>query len=403
MSTLLDEPHSVSTVVATEPASVLDVSHDAAAVPTPIALRRIAAEFNVPPLRMVNEFVRLALGPGRIRFPDYVKYRLFDDQFLNGADKRAFVGQRRNRDLIVEINYRHDWYGILDNKIASASYLAAYGLPVIAPQAIFAPGSPAPTPKLLRSVAELRTFLLRGDVYPLFGKPVENCQSLGSIALADCDASTGELIRCDGRSVEIEQFLNEVDSHYRDGYVLQPLLNPHRDLVPAIGPRLATVRLVTIATADGPRVFRASWKIPVGSNHADNYWRSGNLLAGLDLETGKIRQVSTGTGFELKNVEHHPDTNADLIGLMVPNWSEINALAVAGANVLRHLAIIGWDIAPTDGGPVIVEANETPDFALVQIADRRGILSPEFDELISLQRCNAAAHHKRMKEGISRL
>ena len=194
-----------------------------------------------------------------------------------------------------------------------------------------------------------------------------------------------------------------MDSHYRDGYVLQPLLKPHRDLIPAIGPRLATVRLVTIASADGPRVFRASWKIPTGSNHADNYWRSGNMLAGLDLETGKVRQVSTGTGFELKNVERHPDTNADLIGLPVPNWREIKALAVAGANVLRHLAIIGWDIAPADGGAVIVEANQTPDFGLLQIADRRGILGREFEELISLQRSNAAAHHKRMKEDISRL
>ena len=159
MSTLLYDPHSVSTVVAREPASVLDFSHDPAAVPMLIAIRRIAAEFNVPRLRMVNEFARLSLGPGRIKFPDYLKYRLFDDRFLNGADKQAFVGQRRNRDLIVEINYRHDWYGILDNKIASASYLAAYGLPVIALKAIFAPGSLAPSPKLLRSVAELRAFL----------------------------------------------------------------------------------------------------------------------------------------------------------------------------------------------------------------------------------------------------
>lgn len=403
MNTAMNDQHPVSAVVGTEPAPVLDVSHEQAAVPILIALQHIATNYGVSPLRIINEFARLTFGPGRITFNDYVKYRLFDDAFLNGADKRAFVGQRHNCDFIVKINYRHDWYGILSNKIASASYLAAYGLPVIALQAIFASGSLAPAPHLLRSRAEFRAFLLRPEVYPLFGKPVESCQSLGSIALAGCDAPAAELIRLDGRRVDVERFLDAVESHYCDGYVLQPLLKPHHDLVPVIGPRLSTVRLLTITTADGPRVFRGGWKIPAGSNHADNFWRPGNMLAGLDLETGKTRQVSTGTGFEMKDVQRHPDTNADLIGLSVPNWPEIKAVALAGAQVLRHLAIIGWDIAPTDNGPVIVEANQTPDFVLVQIADRRGILGREFEELIAFQRANAIAHHKRMKEEISRL
>ena len=42
--------------------------------------------------------------------------------------------------------------------------------------------------------------------------------------------------------------------------------------------------------------------------------------------------------------------------------------------VFKDIRVVGWDIAPTDEGGVIVEGNYAPDFKLVQMAERRGIL-----------------------------
>jgi Sugar-transfer associated ATP-grasp len=269
--------------------------------------------------------------------------------------------------------------------------------------AIFSPGASRQMPNLLRSRDELRAFLLQPEAYPLFGKPVESFQSLGSLALSGCDAQTRELVGTDGRRTGVETLLDAVEKHYSAGYVFQKLLSSHRDLVPAIGPRLATVRIVTIATPTGPKVFRVGWKLPAGGNDADNFWRAGNLLAGLDLETGCVGRVTSGTGFEMKDVLHHPDTGADLIGLPIPNWPDLKAVALEGARLLRHFAIVGWDMASTDQGPVIVEANETPDFTLLQMADRRGVLGEEFSELLARQRRDAADHVKRIKTDLAKL
>jgi hypothetical protein len=127
------------------------------------------------------------------------------------------------------------------------------------------------------------------------------------------------------------------------------------------------------------------------------------MLAGLDFETGRLLHATTGVGFEMKDVTRHPDTGAELIGLQVPDWQKMKAVAVEGAKVLRHFGIVGWDIAATDDGPMIVEANETPDFSLVQIADRRGILCKEFNDLLARQQAADAAYVKRMKEMQARI
>ena len=52
----------------------------------------------------------------------------------------------------------------------------------------------------------------------------------------------------------------------------------------------------------GPVLLRASWKIPSGETVADNFWRSGNMLAGIDVETGKIIRVLRRTAHRAPNL-----------------------------------------------------------------------------------------------------
>ncbi|MGJ0394175.1 MAG: sugar-transfer associated ATP-grasp domain-containing protein [Methylocystis sp.] len=386
-----------------EAAASFDTAHAGSQVSIAEGMQRAAASSGAPPMQLMREYSRLAFGPGKVSFEDYVKYRLFDDAWLAGADKADFVGSRRNRDLSVEINYRHDWHGLLTNKVVSQSYLATYGLPTIAPLAIYAPGMETPGDRLLRSREALRAFLLDARHYPIFGKPVESYQSLGALALLDCDAASGELIAVGDKRLKVDETLDDIEKHYAAGYLFQKMVKPHRDLIPVIGERLATVRLLTIATPEGPKAFRAGWKLPAAGNVADNFWRAGNMLAGIDFETGRVLRVTSGMGFDMKDVTRHPDTGAELIGLQVPDWGKMKAVAVEGAKALRHFGMIGWDMAPTDDGPVIVEANETPDFALVQVADRRGILCKEFNELLSRQQEAAAARSKWAREALARI
>ncbi len=394
-----------SAQVQDEPAAkTLAVSHAAPEASALAAMPRMSAETGKSPMALMRDYAALAFGPGKVSLPDYVRLRLFDESFWAGQDRRAVVGQRRNRDLVVEANWRHDWYGMTSNKIASSQYLAAFGLPTIPLRAIYAPNMQRESWLVIRDAEALQHFLLDPENYPLFGKPAEGNQSLGSVGLTRCEPDTGMLIRTDGSKISVTDLIADINNHYADnGYVLQPLMAPHDDIIKLAGRKLATSRIVTIATEDGPKIFRASWKVPVGSNVADNYWRSGNLLAGLDLATGKVLRATSSTGFDLVNVTHHPDTGEHLIGAAIPNFAQMKEIALEGARLMRHFSVIGWDMASTPAGPMIVEMNETPDLFLNQLADRFGVLDADWTAFMRFQKTRSEAFVKKMKADIAAL
>jgi hypothetical protein len=383
--------------------ALLDVTREPSALPVVTQLRAIADISKRTPSATIRDFAALTVGPGRISFADFVKLRLFDRSFVQDTNPKAFVGQRRNRDLCASINFRHDWLGLMANKIASTNYLAAYGLPTIPIKALYAPQVRTAKADVLCDEDDLAAFLLRADNYPLFGKPVESFQSLGSIGLASVDPGQRALVRFDGSIIPVDRLVAEICEHYAGGYLFQSMLAPHAAIASLIGHRLATVRVVTIVTADGPLVFRACWKIPAGTNVADNYWRPGNLLAQVDRGSGRVLRVTSGNGLSMTEHEVHPQTGAPLIGFAHPEWDAVLALALSGAQLMRHVPLIGWDIACTADGLVIVEMNESPDLFLVQFADRRGALDADFATFHAYQRQRASAFCRAGRTAIAKL
>jgi hypothetical protein len=385
-----------------EQGHVIDVSRPSKDLPLAEALMQAVSGSGISATRILQDFDRLAFGPGRLAFNDYMRLRLFDDTLYANTNKKMFLGARVNRDLAIVVNYRHDWFGVLANKIASAAYLGAFGLPTIPRVGLFATDLGRPVNGLLRTQDELRS-LQNPEHYPLFGKPMEGFQSLGSAALGGYDPVTDEIAFVHGRRLAVESFAAYIANHYPKGYLFQKLLLPHADVRALCGDRLATLRVLTMYTESGPKVARASWKIPAGANAADNYWQPGNILAQLDLASGTILRAFSGSGLELVTRDNHPDTNVALVGFKVPNWSDILDVALQGARVMPHVPLIGWDIAPTPDRATIVEMNETPDCFLHQLADSRGMLDDEFNDFVAFQKRNSAARVKEVRAALEKL
>lgn len=364
-------------------------------------LMRIVAATGLSPLRITKDFVSLSLGPGKVSFWDYNRLKLFDRDFWAGENRRTVVGQSRSLDIWTTVNFQRDWWGFFDNKLASCNYLAAFGFPIIPNLAVYCGNvTIAQNDQVLSDEAALRRFLSEGEHYPLFGKPANGAQSLGSVALRHPRSDQDGVETFDGRVISLSDFIGEIAKHYSDGYLFQRFAAPHSAIRALCGERLATIRVLTLRTGtEAPQILRVCWKIPVGGNMADNYWRSGNLLAKLAPETGEVLSAVSGTGVDMASHAHHPDTHAPLIGFRLPYWDKVIATAREAARLMEQAPLIGWDIAVLDDGPVIVEMNERPDFILPQLADARGILDPPLLDFMAVRKNQLRAQdHARKQE-----
>jgi hypothetical protein len=382
--------------------ALVDIARPQVAQSIDKALLKMVAETRTSPLKVMRDYVGLALGPGKVSFKDYTQLRLFDEAFWTGADRRTVAGVHRNVELHQQINFRHEWWGLLDNKIAMASYLSAYGFPTIPTLAVYAENLATTAAHVVRNAAELRRVLTDESHYPMFGKPTEGLQSLGSVGLRRYSPESQCLETTDGRVVALDAFVADITHHYAGGYLLQRFVTPHAAIRALCGDRLATIRVVTLNTGAESKVFRACWKIPAGANVADNYWRSGNLLAQLDVAQGKVLRVLSGSGLGLAHHQQHPDTGVAMIGFEIPHWPAIVATVIEGARLMQHVPLIGWDVTALDSGPVIVEMNGRPDLFLPQLADARGVLDAELTGFLAVQKRKAAewrqANKKSLKE-----
>lgn len=167
------------------------------------------------------------------------------------------------------------------------------------------------------------------------------------------------------RQYSLEQIYEKVVETKAFGKcIFQKYLASHDDIVAFTGSTAAqTVRLITAKNDIGEiSMFCALFKL-VGTKDClvDNFkgGHSGNLMATLDLTDGSIIEA---TGFDPKTYNqvfpvHHPISQKKLAGFKVPYWDELTACSMALHAKISSVRIIGWDIAITNDGPVILEGN----------------------------------------------
>lgn len=389
----MDSGLATETTIANDTSPSLEVERPTQTIALGSELRRISEITGKSHFGLIADFAKLAFGPGKLSFDEYLALRVWDKSFSR-SDKRAFMGLAASRRIWLEANFQFEHFGLAENKIAATALFSAYGFPVIPTLALFCNQMGLPGSELLRTEDDVRHFLIRGRNYPLFGKPLEGLQSLGAASFERYDSGRDCLIGTRGAETPLDSFIRDIATHYGRGYLFQRRVSPHSDMRTLCGDCLATVRLITIMTKSGPRLLRACWKIPAGANIADNFWRSGNMLAQLDLSDGRVLRVIRGSGSAIEEVSHHPDTGAAMVGFAIPNWRSLVDLALEGTKVIPALALIGWDIASIDGGAVLVELNHNPDFKLPQLADGRGIMDDAMAEFIAERIRRGAAWRK---------
>lgn len=150
--------------------------------------------------------------------------------------------------------------------------------------------------------------------------------------------------------------------------LLQRRLSNHVALRHLTNGALSTIRVLTLREPDGePIVLLAAFRMGVGRSIADNL-SQGGMASPVELATGRLRVAVRMNAPLFDECDEHPDTRRRISGTIVPYWDALVALATRAHAALPGIAIIGWDIAVTDDGPILVEANIAPSARPSQVA-----------------------------------
>lgn len=148
------------------------------------------------------------------------------------------------------------------------------------------------------------------------------------------------------------------------GILLQSRVKNHPEITELTGFKmLQTVRICTHVTADNQvEILFAFMKLAGSEGLADafNLGKTGNMLAEIDPANGKLRKIyamDQQQGY-LVEVDHHPITQKNLLKFTVPCWQACRQLAEQVSLAFLPLRAVGWDIAITDQGPMVLEGNE---------------------------------------------
>jgi alpha-L-glutamate ligase-like protein len=95
----------------------------------------------------------------------------------------------------------------------------------------------------------------------------------------------------------------------------------------------------------------------------------GAIGVGIDIPSGKTKRGVWGTEI----IREHPDTEHSIVGLQIPRWEELLAMA-SRCYELSGLGYVGVDfVLDRNLGPLILELNARPGLA-IQMANGNGLL-----------------------------
>jgi hypothetical protein len=166
-----------------------------------------------------------------------------------------------------------------------------------------------------------------------------------------------------------------IRSYFNERSIIQEAVTQHESLA-AIYPRsLNTMRIETLLTLDG-RVLILGSMVRFGrkGSKVDNL-SAGGLGVGIVAESGHLRPI--GRDFRSREYDRHPDTGVIFQDQAVPKWSETLDLVKRAQHNFAYFRFLGFDVAVTPDGPVIIEINPWPDNVMIEQCSGPILANPE--------------------------
>lgn len=162
-----------------------------------------------------------------------------------------------------------------------------------------------------------------------------------------------------------------------------------------------TMRLVTLLCHDNEvKVMTATMRCGNGDKCADNFHHNG-IASTIDIPTGIV--TTTGVDMESRRYVIHPVSKKPIIGFKIPFWDKIIATVTAAAKVVPTIRYVGWDVALSrDGRVVVIEGNYAADPDVTQMPDQVGKWPLYEEELKNIAGLHSGKQKRRRRDSVDK-
>ncbi len=232
-----------------------------------------------------------------------------------------------------------------------------------------------------------KEFLKRDYIYPVSSRKTETIEFMGKHDVFFAKPNDGQC----GKNIEkidVQEWNNDYEKVYN--HLLENKLELLEEPVVQCeemsrlnSSSVNTTRMVSVMNERGEVTILATF-VRIGNGKIVDNFNSGGMTAKVDTETGIIVEEAVNKKGEL--FEKHPLTGTTIKGFQIPYWNEAKKLVETAAKMSTHVRYVGWDVAMSVNGPVLIEGNQFPGHDIYQVAEKIGPedigILPTFEEAL---------------------
>lgn len=301
---------------------------------------------------LLKDFIHLKRTKG-ISIGEYVDFEFenqgkeFRDSFLSGVEQRPCLNLLNPKKYYILARNKYFTHLILKERGVRKSELYCY----------YHPEGKLQNDNIACDYESVLRILRSKKISSCVIKTTESSHGDGVLVVNEIKYIGDRCVLClfDGREKDLKTVLKEYEP-----LIFESVISQTEQFKAFNASSVNTVRFMTTLYPTGEAKIIAIWmKFGRPGSCVDNAGAGGNIDAAVDITTGKIYNVTQFDGWrKTKSITHHPNNGVLLEGVLIENWENIKRDIIHFQESVPYLKAIGWDIAITPEGPLVVEMND---------------------------------------------
>jgi len=304
---------------------------------------------------IIYEFIDLWIR--HKEFPThYISRFLYRKEYINYRD---FIPTKKYYKLIQSEKIQNSFFGsILNNKLFFSFFCTDNDIRI----------------PILTSYNYKRCFYLANQKYNIdstsdlkifFNKvfKVHKCNAIFIKSISNYGGTGIFLLQKEYLDQQINVFGNKI---LAGSFIHQESVIQHRMINKIYAQSLNTIRFDVCNIDNQITVLGAVMRFGSMGSVIDNRSKGGFFIS-IDDENGQLlKKGQKQMGYGGAELYKHPDTDFVFEGFKIPHYSQARNLAIEMSNLLPN-KIVGWDIAITDQGPLVIEGNHNSNITMTEL------------------------------------